>query len=137
MKLLPVRLTPGDDLRRALEDVVGAQEMRCAFIVSGIGSLVAARLRFAGEAGEALIAGPLEIVGIAGSITPEGAHLHMTVSDKEGRVYGGHVGYGNIVRTTLEALLALLPAEAMTRGFDAETGFKELVVGSRNLHPMM
>ncbi len=137
MELLPVRLKPGDDIKRALEDLVGAQQMRCAFIVSGIGSLVDARLRFAGEANEALVAGPLEIVGIAGSITPEGAHLHMTVSDKDGRVCGGHVGYGNIVRTTLEALLVLLPAGALTRELDAETGFKELVVRAGNLATMV
>ena len=129
MELLPIRLKPGDDLRRALEDLVRAQVKPCgAFVISGIGSLIDGKLRFADERIEALVAGPLEIVSIAGSVTPDGAHLHMTVSDKDGRVTGGHVGYGNLVRTTVEALLVLLPAWALTREFDPATGFKELVI---------
>ena len=129
MELLPIRLKPGDDLRRAFEDIVLAQSNPCGgFLISGIGSLVDGRLRFADAASETLVSGPLEIVSIAGSITPDGAHLHMTVSDKDGQVTGGHVGYGNLVRTTVEALLVLLPAGALTREFDPTTGFKELVI---------
>ena len=129
MEVLPLRLNPGDDLRRALEEIVRAQVKPCgAFVISGIGSLVDGRLRFADEASEALVAGPLEIVSIAGSVTSDGTHLHMAVSDKDGQVTGGHVGYGNLVRTTVEALLVLLPAWALTREFDPATGFKELVI---------
>lgn len=132
--MLPVRLAPGDDLRRSLEDIVRAQAEPCgAFVISGIGSLGDARRRFADEAIEVLVPGPLEIVSIAGSITPDGAHLHMTVSDKGGRVTGGHVGYGNLVRTTVEALLVLLPAWSLTREFDPATGFNELVIRPSNL----
>ncbi len=128
---LPLRLNPGDDLRRALEDIVQRTDQPTAFVISGIGSLVDARLRFAGAESESLILGPLEIVSISGSITPDGAHLHMSVSDKDGRVSGGHACYGNIVRTTLEAVLVFLPAWALTREMDAATGFKELVVRPR------
>ena len=131
MDLLPVRLNPGDDLRRALEDIVRAQAKPCAFVISGIGSLVDARLRFADAASEALVSGPLEIVSIAGSVTPDGAHLHMTVSDRHGQVSGGHVAYGNLVRTTLEAVLVLLPDWALTREFDPATGFNELLIRPR------
>ena len=131
MEFLPVRLNPGDDLRRAFEDLVRETEHGTAFVVSGIGSLVDARLRFAGEPDETLIGGPLEIISVAGSVTPDGAHLHMAVSDSQGRVSGGHAGYGNIVRTTVEAVMVLLPAWSLTREFDAATGFKELVVRPR------
>ena len=126
MELLPLRLHPGDDLRGALEELVRSAGQPSGFVISGIGSLGDARLRFAGEASEALLAGPLEIISIAGSITPDGAHLHMSVSDSAGRVSGGHVGYGNIVRTTVEAVLVLLPTWSLTREVDAATGFKEL-----------
>ncbi len=128
---LPVRLLPGDDLRLAFEDIVQRADQPSAFVVAGIGSLVDARLRFAGEESETLIPGPLEIVSIGGSITPHGAHLHMSVSDSEGRVSGGHACYGSIVRTTLEAVLVFLPAWSLTREMDAATGFKELVVRAR------
>ncbi len=128
---LPVRLHPGDDLRRAFEELVCQADQQSAFVVAGIGSLVDARLRFAGDDSETLIPGPLEIVSIGGSITPDGAHLHMSVSDSEGRVSRGHACYGDIVRTTLEAVLVFLPAWLLTREMDGATGFKELVVRAR------
>lgn len=130
MALLPVRLRPGDDLRRALEELV--RDQPAAFVLSGIGSLGDARLRFAGAADESVIAGPLEIISLAGCITADGAHLHMSVSDRYGRVSGGHVAYGNIVRTTVEAVLAPLPAWSLSRQFDAATGFKELLIQARD-----
>ncbi len=128
MQLLPIRLSPGADLRRALEDSLPSQNTDSAFVAAGIGSLVEARLRYAGESGETTLAGPLEILSVSGSLSPAGAHLHMSVADASGRVYGGHVGYGNTVRTTAEILLALLPDGTLTREPDAKTGFNELVV---------
>ena len=100
-------------------------------MVAGIGSLSDASLRYAGEPNERQLAGPVEIVSLSGSLGPAGAHLHMSVSDASGHVYGGHVGYGNTVRTTAEILLAPLPDWSLTREYDAATGFKELVVRRR------
>ena len=45
---LPVRLQPGDDLRRALEARVRSTDSQAAFVVGGIGSLGIARIRLAG-----------------------------------------------------------------------------------------
>jgi len=122
----PVRLPPGADLRRALEAVSAS-----AFVVAGIGSLVEARLRYAGADAETTIPGPLEILSVSGSLSADGAHLHMAVSDAVGRVYGGHVAYGNIIRTTAEVLTASLDAWSLTRGHDPSTGFRELFVRLR------
>jgi predicted DNA-binding protein with PD1-like motif len=131
MQLLPIRLSPGLDLRRALEDAAASQTAASAFVISGIGSLVEARLRYAGEADESTIAGPLELLGISGTLSPSGAHLHMSVSDSAGRVFGGHVGYGNAIRTTAEILLVLLDEWSLTREHDPATGFRELLVRRR------
>jgi predicted DNA-binding protein with PD1-like motif len=130
-QMLPLRLPPGADLRRALEDVAAAQCAGSAFVVAGIGSLVAAMLRYAGEASENRIEGPLEIVSLSGTLSLSGAHLHMVVSDAAGHVHGGHVGHGNVVRTTAEILLAPLSDWSLTRAPDAATGFNELVVRRR------
>ena len=131
MSFLPVRLPPGVDLRRALDDLAAAQASASAFVVAGIGSLVEARLRYAGEAAETRIEGPLEILSLSGTLGAGGSHLHMAVSDAAGRVYGGHVGRGNVVRTTAEVLLAPLPDWSLTRAHDPATGFAELVVRRR------
>ncbi len=126
--LLPLRLHPGDDLRSALMQRVSEHGAGPAFVVAGIGSLVQARLRFAGEANETIIGGPIEILTMSGTVSSAGIHMHIAVSDAQGRVLGGHAGPGNIVRTTVEALLVFLPAWNLTRQFDPATGFDELDV---------
>ena len=131
MEFLPIRLSPGVDLRRALEEAEGIQGTESAFVVAGIGSLTETRIRYAGESEMERIAGPLEIVSLSGSISPQGAHLHISVSDASGRVYGGHLGHGSIVRTTAEVLIAPLTDWSLTRDHDAATGYDELVVRRR------
>ena len=126
---LPLRLEPGADLRAALEQAAGTHG--AGFVLSGIGSLADAHLRYADAPDQVCLPGPWEVLSIAGSITPDGAHLHMAVSNGDGRVVGGHVGYGNVVRTTMEVLLVLVPAWSLGREHDAATGFKELVVRPR------
>jgi predicted DNA-binding protein with PD1-like motif len=128
MELLPLRLSPGADLRKSLEALVPATLAGGVFVISGIGSLGDARLRFANADGEVTLEGPFEILMLAGTVTPDGAHLHMAVADPFGRVHGGHVAYGNIVRTTAEVLLSRVPGWQLTRELDPETGFKELRV---------
>jgi predicted DNA-binding protein with PD1-like motif len=127
MHALPLRLAPGADLRGAIEAALGTH--KAAFVVQGIGSLSVAQLRYAGVDQPTALHGDLEILTIAGTIAPDGAHLHMAVSDAQGRVYGGHVAAGCIVRTTAEILIAVLPEHAFSRELDVEgSGFKELVI---------
>ena len=127
MKALPLRIDPDEDLRRALEARGGS----AAFVIAGIGSLHAASLRFAGRKDAQVLEGPLEILTLSGSLSADGAHLHMSVADSTGKVNGGHVAYGCRVRTTAEVLLADLPGWSLTRERDAATGYPELVVHSR------
>jgi uncharacterized protein len=128
---LPLRLQPGDDLRRALEAAVAAEGLTAAFVVAGIGSLRPAQLRLAGAETLLAIDGDVELLSLSGSVAAGGSHLHLSVADAQGRVLGGHAGYGCTVRTTAEVLLALLPAWQFTREADAATGYAELVVRPR------
>jgi predicted DNA-binding protein with PD1-like motif len=128
MRSLPLRLRPQQDLRSALQSVLAEHQVCAAFVLQGIGSLGTARIRFAGMNEATELQGDLEILTLAGSLSPDGAHLHMTVSDAQGRVSGGHVAPGCIVRTTAEILLALLPDHHFSRAPDAESGWDELVV---------
>ncbi|MCA7930950.1 DNA-binding protein [Burkholderia cepacia] len=128
MQAHPLRLSPGDDLRRSIEEALRPLGAHAAFVIQGIGSLSVAQLRFAGVDQPTELRGDLEILTLAGSVSPDGAHLHMSVSDASGRVSGGHVASGCVVRTTAEILLALLPAHRFSREPDAGTGFNELVI---------
>jgi len=131
MQAHPLRLAPGDDLRAAVEEVLRQRDLHAAFVIQGIGSLSVAQLRFAGAEAPSELRGDLEIVSLAGSVSPDGAHLHMSVADARGQVFGGHVASGCMVRTTAELLLALLPEHRFARKLDPATGFLELVIESR------
>jgi len=128
MQALPLRLHPGDDLRAAVVAALQASGQEAAFVLQGIGSLRAAQLRYAGQPRPDALHGDLEILTLAGSVSADGAHLHMAVSDAQGRVLGGHVCAGCIVRTTAELLLALLPGQRFTREVDPRTGYPELKI---------
>jgi uncharacterized protein len=128
MDALPLRLHPGDDLRGAVEQALRDAGAEAGYLLQGIGSLSVAQLRYAGLAQPTELLGDLEILSVAGSVAPDGAHLHMMLSDARGRVFGGHVGRGCIVRTTAELLLALLPAHRFAREHDPLTGFAELAI---------
>lgn len=125
---LPVRLGPGDDLRAALEAAVAAHGSSAGFVLAGIGSLSATCIRFAGAAQPQALEGDIEILTLSGSIAANGSHLHISVADASGRVFGGHVAPGCTVRTTTEVLLALLPGWRFAREHDAATGYAELVL---------
>lgn len=132
MTSLPIRLSPGQDLRSALEATVRAQGCRAAFVIAGIGSLSEACIRFAGLDDVQTLTGDTEILNLSGTVgVDEGgrshSHLHMSVSTASGEVFGGHVAPGCRVRTTAEVLLGLLPEWTFSRETDAATGFPELV----------
>ena len=137
MKPFPIRLTPGQDLRAALEAAVLAQNCRAAFVLSGIGSLSTAGIRLAGAAQPTRLTGNMEILSLSGTVAAAddgktASHIHMAISTATGQVLGGHVAPGCIVLTTAEVLLALLPDWQFSREPDSTTGFDELVLRARS-----
>lgn len=130
MKVHVLRLSPGDDLRLALEatfaQLASQHGIAAACIVSAVGSLARAVLRYADHAGGSETAGPLELLMLSGTLSADGAHLHASVADEHGAVKGGHLMPGSPVRTTVEVVIALLPGWEFRRELDAATGHKEL-----------
>lgn len=128
MQALPLRLEPGDDLRGRLEALAREQGWPAAFVLSGIGSLSAVALRLADATEPRRWRAPVEVLSLSGSEGPDGAHLHATVADADGRVIGGHVCHGCEVRTTAELMLVHLDGHRFERRPDPRTGYDELVV---------
>jgi len=128
---LPLRLMPGCDLRGALDAELRERGWSAAFLVAGIGSLVEARIRLADEREPRLVAGPLELLTLCGTLSPDGSHLHASVADARGAVTGGHVAPGCIVRTTAELLIAPLAEWRFARRLDEGTGWAELLIQAR------
>lgn len=128
MNVLPLRLPPGADLRLTLESHCKAGGSGGYFVLSGIGSLCDPRIRFAGEGDARVLHGPFEMVSLQGTVTVDGAHLHVVVSDSRGAVLGGHLAPGSLVRTTAEILLIRPDGWHLGRQHDPNTGFAELVM---------
>ena len=126
MKVVPLRLAPGDDLRQTLETWMGEQQEQAGCVISAVGSLSVAQLRFAGAAEDTTIHCELEILSLAGTLSPDGAHLHIAVADSRGAVIGGHLCTGSLVRTTAELVVGLLPEWHFWRELDPATGYPEL-----------
>ncbi len=132
----PLRLPPGVDLRGELERLAQADPEFCGFIVCGIGSLESPVLRFADQDEGIVLAGPQEVITLSGSVSGDGAHLHLVVADAQGHSLGGHLCHGSRVRTTMEILLLGPEGWQLGRELDAATGHLELTISpSRPRHP--
>jgi predicted DNA-binding protein with PD1-like motif len=133
MKVVPLRLQPGDDLRLALEAWMGAQQEQAGCVISAVGSLSLAQLRLAGATQATVIHGDLEILSLSGTLSPDGAHLHIATSGSRGGVIGGHLCAGSLVRTTAELVIGLLPEFQFRRELDPATGYAELRISPQDL----
>ena len=128
MDTLPLRLAPGDDLRRALEGALAGRGVQAGFVLAGIGSLSCACIRLAGAPDASPQDGPFELLTLSGTLADGASHLHTSLARADGTLFGGHVAYGCRVHTTAEVLVALLPAWRFSREADGATGYAELVI---------
>lgn len=135
MKLHAIRLRPNDDLRPALEAYVKKSGIGAGFIAGAVGSLSRARIRFAGADMPHMVGGPLEIITLSGTVSPDGCHLHVSAANRNGGIIGGHVLQGCFVHTTAEIVIGEATGLTFGREHDPATGFRELVVGAHKQAP--
>lgn len=128
LKTLPLGLRPGCALRREFEQAAATLPGGSGFVLSGIGSLSHASLRFAAQEAATQLDEPLGLLSLAGTVNPDGAHLHASVATASGQVLGGHVADGCIGRATAEIPLATSAEWRLAREHDAATGHAELGV---------
>ncbi|PIR86960.1 MAG: DUF296 domain-containing protein [Candidatus Harrisonbacteria bacterium CG10_big_fil_rev_8_21_14_0_10_49_15] len=128
MKQITKRLLPGQDLRAEIEKIVKEQEIKAGVILSGVGSLTNLRLRMAGAKEVKEWSGEFEIVSITGTLSQADCHLHLSASNPEGTVIGGHLKQGCIIGTTCELVLMIFEEVEYKRAPDPSTGYDELEV---------
>lgn len=128
VKMYVLRLKPGDDLRVELERFGKAKNIQAGFIVTGLGSLRKAALRLADKSESTNFDGKFEIVSLVGTLSPDGPHLHISLSDGTGKTIGGHLVAGCEIYTTAEIIIGDALGLKMTREQDAQSGYKELKV---------
>ena len=129
------RLTPGQDLFDSIQAFVMEKDIQAGCILSGVGSLRHATLRLADRAYSSEYESPFEIVSITGTVSVHGSHLHIAISDGEGRTIGGHLQSGCKVYTTAEIVLAVFPDLVYRREFAGDSGYEELAVYPAGVTP--
>ena len=124
-----LRLRPGADLLMALRDYASREGLRAACVLTCVGSLSRATLRYANQRAAAVREGPFEICSLVGTLGVDAApHLHASLSDGAGAMLGGHVLAGCTVFTTAEVVLGEATAAVFDRPVDPETSYDELRV---------
>ncbi|OEC84982.1 MULTISPECIES: PPC domain-containing DNA-binding protein [Methanobacterium] len=120
------RLKPQEDLKKGIINISKQNGIKSGIIICMVGSLNSATLRMA-DGNYKTFTGPFEIVSAEGTISADGIHVHISISDAEGHVFGGHLSDGCIINTTAE--IGILKSDkTLIRVFDPETGYKELII---------
>lgn len=107
MKIVSItfRLIPGMDLYKEIVNACQLHNFKAATIVTCVGSLTTFKMRLANTPEILEKQGHFEIVSLVGTYAKEFSHIHMSVADNKGTMYGGHLVEGNIVYTTAEITL--------------------------------
>ncbi len=128
MKTSATRFLPNKDLRNEIELFVKQRQVQAGCIITCVGSLQSATLRMANADQFKIFKGPFEIVSLVGTLSINGVHLHISLSDSEGRVIGGHMLEGCPIFTTAELVIGVMTDIQFDRQLDVEAGYDELKV---------
>ena len=127
-----IRLLPGTDVVKELLAFVEKKGIEAAAIVSSVGSLSEVHLRFANRKEGTLLKGDFETIYMGGTLEAGGRHLHLSVADADGRMWGGHMmKEGSITRTTMEIVVMELTDVVYKREKCPVSTYNELVVYPR------
>lgn len=118
----------GTDLIDELQTFVRQEGITLAWI-SAVGAVTRANLRYYNQVEKSWldidVEKNLEVINMTGNISLLNGepivHVHITLSDEEGRCYGGHVGPNTVV-FNMEILLTTLTGPPVTRKLDTDTG---------------
>ena len=107
MQTLPLKLAPGSDLRLSLEELAQRDGIS-GFVLGVVGNLTKASFQCPGQAEPTVLEGDLEVITLNGTFSPEGVHLHLSLSDGACQVWGGHLEPGTIVQKGVDLLIGVL-----------------------------
>ncbi|MPR36505.1 PPC domain-containing DNA-binding protein [Salmonirosea aquatica] len=123
-----LRLGPGKDLKADLEKFAKEYAVEAGFVLTCVGSLTHAEIRLANQEQGQTYRGFFEIVSLVGTLSINGSHIHISVSDSSGYTTGGHLLEGCKVYTTAELVLGVLPEVVYKREPDSQSGHNELTI---------
>ena len=136
-KAIAVRLRPGADVLLGLTEACRRYNINNGVILSAIGSLdgvsfcnvdyLPGSKAGYGYTETLRLEGPIELTGASGIICHDkenntNLHIHITLSDKTGKAYGGHLTEGTKVLLTTDVVLCAVEGIVMGREFNDELG---------------
>jgi predicted DNA-binding protein with PD1-like motif len=127
-----IRLKPGDDLKKNIQAFVDEKKLKAAWISTCVGSLVNYDIRFANRQESNKGDGHFEILSLTGTLSVNGSHMHISISDSTGKTMGGHLQEGCIIYTTAEIVIQATDDLVFKRETDGSTPWKELQVEKSN-----
>jgi predicted DNA-binding protein with PD1-like motif len=125
---LAFRLKPGQLLKEEIQKIIDEKQIRAGWISTCAGSLTQYNIRFANQPGASNANGHFEIVSLTGTVSINGSHLHIAISDSIGNTVGGHLLDSNIVYTTAEIVILYTSDVTFKREKDGTTDWEELQV---------
>lgn len=126
------RLQPGDDLKKGIQAFVLSKKMQAGWISCGVGSLTNYHIRFANQQQGNRGTGHFEVLSLTGTVSVNGLHIHISISDSNGKTIGGHLLDENYIYTTAEIIIQETSDFVFTREKDETTSWKELKVRKLN-----
>jgi len=133
MKIYTFRLKPNQDLFDSIETFVSDKKIEAGCVLSSVGSLTHATLRLANRSYYNEYEGHFEIVSMTGTVSTNGLHIHVSISDGDGVTIGGHLVPGCKIYTTAEIVLAVFEDVVYRRELlENDSGYEELMVYKKN-----
>ena len=133
MKEFAIRLLRGSDLKASIEKICLDENIDTAVVLSAVGCLYRVHIRLAKAIEEIEVEDGFEIVSLNGSISKGKAHLHISLADDIGNVFGGHLKDGCLVDTTVELVLGILEEYQSERSYDEKTGYDEIAFRKKDI----
>jgi predicted DNA-binding protein with PD1-like motif len=128
MQTYSYRLLPGQDLKKEIEAIVRQEHIEAGAMLTCVGSLTDVTLRMANQSEPRVWHNHFEIVSLVGTLSTNGSHLHLSVSDLTGQTLGGHLLEGCTIYTTVELVIGVMTEVVYERQTDPTFGYKELIV---------
>ena len=116
-----VSLGNGDLLLESLRAVAREADIHTGVLMTGLGSLSAGHIHYVVSNDMpprdqfVKLSGPLEMVGFSGIIAGYEPHVHISLMDKDGKFYGGHLEDQCAILTLAEISIRRLPDLKLTR----------------------
>jgi len=127
-----IRLKPGEDIRASIQKFVNDNHINAGWITSCAGSLLNYNIRFANQQEGNKGSGHFEIVSLSGTLSVNGSHIHLSISDSTGKTIGGHLLEGCIIYTTAEIIIGQSKKLVFKREKNGTTPWDELQIEKKD-----